>query len=195
MPTPAPKSKAKAQQSRDVHRRSRSRNTTPLSASSLSAIDAVHSPYLQTSFTAHAFPLSDTPVEDLFEGHGSSSSPPSAGTLRNITENIRSQILNAVKPRGGLCERLMRELSHKRKERTERTRQREMEERAAEERKKTLAVTPKKRGREDETRPLAVGAHGVARQNGTDAHTGKSYSLKDGVSTAISRIEANMTCP
>ena len=72
----------------------------------------------------------------------------------------------------------MRELSHKRKERVERTRQREMEERANEERKKNLAVTPKKRGREDDnnTRPPAVGAHGVARQDGTDGHTGKSFT-------------------
>jgi transcriptional adapter 3 len=144
-----------------------------MSASSLSAVDALHSPYLQTSFAPHIIPLSDTPVEDLFEGYGSSSQPPSASTLRNITENIRSQVLNTVKPRGELCERLMRELSSKRKERVERARQREMEERAAEERKKNTAVTPKKRGREDETRPPAVGAHGVARQDGTDGHAGK----------------------
>jgi transcriptional adapter 3 len=95
--------------------------------------------------------------------------------LRIITENIRSNLLNTIKPRGEVCERLMRELSHKKKERVERARQREMEEQAAAaaERKKNLTVTPKKRGREDETRPPAVGAHGVARQDGGDSHTGK----------------------
>jgi transcriptional adapter 3 len=142
-----------------------------MSASSLSAIDTVHSPYLQTSFNAHHV-LSDSPVEDLFEGNGSLSNPPSATTLRLVTENIRTQLLDTIKPRGEVCERLMRELSQKRKERIERTRLREMEERAAEERKKNLTVTPKKRAREDETRPLAVGAHGVARQDGVDVHTG-----------------------
>lgn len=171
MPTPAPKSKAKAH-SRDAHRRSRSRNTTPMSASSLSAIEPAHSPYLQTSLGAHHV-LSDSPVEDLFEGNGSSSNPPSASALRSITEHVRSNLLSTIKPRGEICERLMRELSHKRKERTERNRQRELEERAADERKKNLAVTPKKRGRDEESRPLAVGAHGVARQDGVDVHTGE----------------------
>lgn len=89
-------------------------------------------------------------------------------------------MLNTVKPRGELCERLMRELSNKRKERVERSRQREVEGRALEERKKNPpAVTPKKRGREEENanaRPMAVGAHGVAKQDGTVTHNGMSLS-------------------
>ena len=196
-PTPAPKSKGKASSSsRDAHhRRSRSRNTTPMSASSLSAVDApMHSPYLTTSFAAHAIPLSDSPVEDLFEGHGSSANPPSASTLRNIHENIRTQVLNTVKPRGEICERLMRELSHKRKERMERTRQREMDERAAEERKKNTAITPKKRGRDDDnTRPPAVGAHGVARQDGADNHGGE-YHIFNSVSPQLALLRTALDC-
>jgi hypothetical protein len=72
----------------------------------------------------------------------------------------------------------MRELSSKRKERVERTRQRELEERVQEESKKNPpAVTPKKRAREDDNaRPMAVGAHGVAKQDGTDNHNGMSLS-------------------
>jgi transcriptional adapter 3 len=174
MPTPVPgKGKGKAQQ-RDAnsHRRSRSRNSTPVSASSVSAIlDTPHSPYLQTSLNQYNN-LSNSPVDDIFDGSSSSSNPPSASTLRTITESVKTQLLNTIKPRGDICDRLMRELSSKRKERTERTRLRELAEREAEERKKLLSVTPKKRGREEE-RPLAVGAHGLARQDGVDVHTGE----------------------
>lgn len=71
----------------------------------------------------------------------------------------------------------MRELSSKKKERTERTRQRDIEmaeQEAANARRKEVivAVTPKKRSHDGESRPLAVGAHGLARQDGGDTQTG-----------------------
>jgi transcriptional adapter 3 len=175
MPTPgSAKGKGKAQ--RDA-RRSRSRNTTPLSSSSVSAaatIEPTHTPFLQTPLSG-SIVLSDTPIDDLFDGSSVSSNPPSAGTLRNITDSVKSQLLNTIKPREEICDRLMRELHSKKKERVERNRQREQQEiaeREAEERRQKLKVTPKKREREEE-RPLAVGAHGIARQDGvSDVHTG-----------------------
>jgi len=71
----------------------------------------------------------------------------------------------------------MRELARKRKERIEAEREREERERMDEDRRKrdTKKVIGKKRDREeieDETRPPAVGARGVARQDGVDVHQG-----------------------
>lgn len=175
MPTPA-SAKGKGKGQRDV-RRSRSRNTTPLSSSSASAaatIEPTHSPFLHTPLSGSVV-LSDSPIDDIFDGSSVSSHPPSATTLRTITESVRSQLLNTIKPRGETCDRLMRELHSKKKERVERNRQREQQEiveREAEERRQKLKVTPKKREREED-RPLAVGAHGIARQDGAgDVHTG-----------------------
>jgi hypothetical protein len=170
MPTPGPsKHKGKAQ-----HRDARSRNTTPASTSSVSQMaEPILTPYLQTSLSQHAT-LSNTPVDDIFDGSSSSNNPPSAITLRAITESVRTQLLNTIKPRSEICDRLMRELSSKTKDRAERTRLREIEnaEREAEERRKAIvSVTPKKRAH-DEDRPLAVGAHGLARQDGGETHTG-----------------------
>jgi transcriptional adapter 3 len=138
--------------------------------------EPILSPYLQTSLSQHAT-LSNTPVDDIFDGSTSSSNPPSAMTLRAITESVKTQLLNTIKPRSEICDRLMRELSSKRKERAERTRQREIEmaeQEAANARRKevVVAVAPKKRSHDGESRPLAVGAHGLAKQDGGDTHTG-----------------------
>jgi transcriptional adapter 3 len=175
---------ASAKGKQRAQRRSRSRNASPLSTSSVSAtVEASHGPYLQTPLSSATI-LSNTPVHDFFEGSSSSSNPPSASTLRNVLESVKSQLLNTIKPREETCDRLMRELSSKKKERLERVRQRERDqqeiaEREAEERKVkpkpvTVTVTPSKREREDE-QPLAIGAHRIARQDGvSDVHTGKS---------------------
>ncbi|KAF2401785.1 hypothetical protein EJ06DRAFT_474922 [Trichodelitschia bisporula] len=178
MPTPAPgkgKGKAARPQQQDVSaqapRRSRSRNSTPVSASSTSHTVETNPPYITTSLTSGPV-LSNSPVEDIFDAYSKAAgSPPSAGALRLITENVKSQLLGTVKPRIDTCERLIRELHMRRKERTERDRQRERMARDAEERRLTKArATPRKKDREEMARPLAVGAHGVARQDGVDLH-------------------------
>lgn len=181
MPTPGPsKAKVSKAQHRDGARRSRSRNTTPMSTSSVSRdAEPMLSPYLQTSLSQHAT-LSNTPVDDIFDGSSSSSNPPSAITLRAITESVRTQLLNTIKPRSEICDRLMRELSTKTKDRTERTRLRDIEmaeQEAANARRKEVivSVTPKKRSHDGDSRPLAVGAHGLARQDGGDNQTGMCY--------------------
>lgn len=190
MPTPGPQKLSKvtkAQHTKDAARRSHSRNTTPMSRSSVSRdADPILSPYLQTSLSQHAT-LSNTPVDDIFDGSSGSSNPPSAATLRAITESVKTQLLNTIKPRSEICDRLMRELSGKRKERTERTRQREIEmaeKEAANARRKDpiVAITPKKRSHDGEARPLAVGAHGIARQDGGDTQTGTDSIFEEVVS-------------
>ncbi|KAE9970891.1 hypothetical protein EG328_005990 [Venturia inaequalis] len=158
MPTPAPQKikVTKTQHTKDAARRSNSRNTTPMSTSSVSRdAEPILSPYLQTSLSQHAT-LSNSPVDDIFDGSSSSSNPPSAATLRGITESLRTQLLSIIKPRSEICDRLMRELSGKRKERTERTRQRDIEmaeQEAANARRKEVivAVTPKKRSHDAAT--------------------------------------------
>ncbi|TKX19376.1 hypothetical protein C1H76_8562 [Elsinoe australis] len=75
----------------------------------------------------------------------------------------------------------MRQLARKRKERVEFEREREERERMDEDRKRRDAkkVVGKKRDREemeDEGRPPAVGAHGLARQDGVDVHMGDGPS-------------------
>jgi hypothetical protein len=167
-------SKGKGKQAPRDPRRSRSRNTTPVSATSLSMApefaSTSSSPYLHTNLTLSTS-LSDTAVEDILNGGGTSSNPPSASTLRAIAELVKTQLLNVAQARGETCEKLIRELAVKKKERAERDRQREAEREAEERRRKLKKATPKKRDREED-RPLAVGAHGLARQDGVDVHKG-----------------------
>jgi transcriptional adapter 3 len=177
------KSKSKAQ-ARD--RQSLSRNTTPISSASASVVvvpkdmasrrtmDRSISPYLQTSLVHPsnlATKLSDSPVADIFDGSSSAFNIPSAGTLNAISESIRTQLLSIARLRDEACDRMIRELALRKKERVERDRIRDLEQakREADERRLQLkkATTTKKRDREEE-RPLAVGAHGVARQDGMD---------------------------
>jgi transcriptional adapter 3 len=80
--------------------------------------------------------------------------------------------LNIARLRDEACDRMIRELALRKKERVERDRRRDLEQakRDADERRMQQlkkASTPKKREREEE-RPLAIGAHGVARQDGRD---------------------------
>jgi hypothetical protein len=140
------------------------------------------SPYLQTSLSHPpnlSTRLSDSPVADIFDHSSSPTNIPSAGALNTIAENIRTQLLSVARLRDEACDRMIRELALRKKERMERERIQDLEQakRDADERRLQLkkATTPKKREREEE-RPLAVGAHGVARQDGRDgsgSHQGK----------------------
>lgn len=73
---------------------------------------------------------------------------------------------DVAKERSDRCDKGMRELSRKRKELFELAHQQELEEaRAEEERKEEMRKAQKKENAE--ARPLAVGAHGVAKQDGS----------------------------
>ncbi|KAF2664078.1 hypothetical protein BT63DRAFT_460379 [Microthyrium microscopicum] len=132
------------------------------------------SPYLHTSLTSPpdlATKLPDGPLNEIFDANSphSPNAIPSAQALTSISDSIKTQLLSIVKLREETSDLLMRELSGRQKERSERDQRRSMEKakREADERRQQLkkSSTPKKRDREEE-RPLAVGAHGVARQDG-----------------------------
>lgn len=170
------KSRNSKQQSRD--RRSRSRNTTPLSSGPESSPAPPQltgeSPYLRTNLSSLLVPHNSS-IENLIDRYSSGGNqPPSASSLNAIHDGVQNQVLVHVTNRGTACDRAMRELARKRKERIEAERHRDERERLDEERRKReKKMNSKKRDREemeDETRPPAVGAHGLARQDGVDVH-------------------------
>lgn len=171
MPPVSSKSKGGKAQPRD-NRRSRSRNTTPISTGPSVVIksEPSTSTYIQTPFTHFSVPL-DLTVEAIFERSGNSKDIPGAASLQAAHEAVKTQLLAHVKERAELCDRVMRELSKKRKERLEQEREKERSDREAEERRAKLKKEKRKRESQEE-RPPAVGAHGVARQDGVDVHKG-----------------------
>lgn len=128
-------------------------------------------------------------IEALIEQHSANTStPPSAIKLNALHDGILEQVLTNLEKRGDICNRGVRELAVKRKERHEAQRAREEEERIDEERRKRelKKVIGKKREREeteDETRPPTVGARGMARQDGVDVHKGGSSVPNPAAST------------
>ena len=122
--------------------------------------------------------------DDLLERHGSSTGIPDTKHLETLAADLR-QLAQLAELRGQVCDRGMRDLSHRRKERLSEEREKERENRDAEERKErfrreTVAQDAedervkngklkrrKERSTAREARPLAHGAHGVARQDGT----------------------------
>jgi transcriptional adapter 3 len=120
--------------------------------------------------------LFDVSVEDMLaKGGGSAQHIPSGTALNLMRESIQNTVMNHVKNRSDGSDRVLRELQKMRSQRTARDREREREKAAdkeAEERKHKLKKVSKKR-EPDEERPLAVGAHGVARQDGVGLHKGE----------------------
>lgn len=158
----APSSKSK---SKPRDRRSGSRNTTPLST--LSGGEPARNPYIVTPILVTPV-ISDTQTEDIINSRGAQTTPPAASDLRTISENVAKMLLEPMRTRGDRSNELIRELRVKEKDREQRDRIREQEAREAEERRiKMKKATPKKREREEEHhRPPAIGAHGLARQDG-----------------------------
>jgi transcriptional adapter 3 len=115
----------------------------------------------------------DVTIEELLERGGSASQIPSGAVLNNMRDSMTKKILDLVKSRTDDSDKLLRELQKLRSQNRhdrERARERAMD-KDAEDRKHKLKKV-KKREPEDE-RPLAVGAHGVARQDGVDVHKGE----------------------
>lgn len=92
-----------------------------------------------------------------------------------MQEDIKNDVLEPIRKRGETLDRLIREHSKKRKERAEQDRERDRMTRDAEERRHKLKKIKKHDNNADE-RPLAVGAHEVARQDGVDVHKGLNPS-------------------
>jgi transcriptional adapter 3 len=176
MPPVGGKGKGKA--SRE-HRRSRSRNTTPssIAASIIHPTGDTETSYLEIPI--NVLRVASSSYDDILERHGNTASIPDARLLDSIEIELK-KLGDLAELRGQACDRGMRELSKRRKERVEEERQREreleerneklrreaaarIEEDDEERKKKSNKVKKRKHGEE---RPLAQGAHGVVRQDG-----------------------------
>ena len=127
--------------------------------------------------------------DDILERHGGAGGIPDPSHLTIMAKDLK-QLSELASARSDTCNAGMRALSEKRKEALEEERQREQEARAREaEERETLKVLKQEPEEEDddirgrkggklkkkkersiarEERPLAVGAHGLARQDGLD---------------------------
>ncbi|KAF2189176.1 hypothetical protein K469DRAFT_701766 [Zopfia rhizophila CBS 207.26] len=166
---------------------SRSRNTTPIPSSNVQVTVEPTPPsasYLRTPMTVLSKDVGVTVEETLDQG-GSPSQIPSVASLNKMRETIQNTIMHHIRIRGEVSDRVLRELSRNKKQRLEHEREREREraDKEAEERKHKLKKVSKKREPEED-RPLAVGAHGVARQDGVDLHKDNSSTISSPISQA-----------
>ncbi|USW53765.1 Putative histone acetyltransferase subunit 3 [Septoria linicola] len=194
--------KATSATNRNAHRRSSSRQTTPLTEASTTpatatpsakdAPSATMTPYLKTSTAALI--SSDPSIEALIDRSNASvarpGDPPTVRELRMLHDTIRDTVNRFMSKRGEVCDRSMRQLVQRRKERlqeereqeaardAERARVKREEERAAKKEKnsskKRSADEMDVDGDEKERKEAlpSVGAHGLARQDGVGVHQG-----------------------
>ncbi|THV83177.1 hypothetical protein D6D29_04098 [Aureobasidium pullulans] len=167
----APSSKNTASSARPREKRSRSRATSPTSATATATATAIappssgSTPYLHTAHSSLMVP-SNLSIDALMDKHATNSTnPPSASSLHALHDSIHSHVLPNVRSRSDACDRSMRELSRKRKVRADQELDRERQEEEAEQRKRVRLSK-----KNDSHRPPAVGAHGLARQDGQDLH-------------------------
>jgi len=133
-------------------RRSSSRHSTPVSAltdttappTPLAAMSSTatataaattmpkESPYLHTPIPA-LLPPDSTTIESLIAGTTAKNhEPPTAKELHGLHDRIRDAVHKAMSRRGEVCDRAMRQLVQRRKERLQREREREAEREARE---------------------------------------------------------------
>jgi len=103
--------------------------------------------------------------DDILEQHAGGSSPPGAATLRRIMENLKLRS-EAVKVLSDESDKGLRLMSKRRKGLQELVREQELAEHEEEEARKEKLKRQKVRKDQGEERPLAVGAHALARQDG-----------------------------
>lgn len=169
MPAAQSKGKSKTGSSSRDARRSRSRNTTPIPSTSgvhQSVEPTTTSPSGMQSTLNHLGSPSSVFIEDIFNNGGHNAGIPSPEALHSMLEEVKNRFLPAQTTRSEANEKFMRHLMQRRKARLEHQHAEERADREAEERKHKLKKAKKREP--DEDRPLAVGAHGVARQDGTD---------------------------
>lgn len=185
-PSVANKNKGKAREGRQ----SRSRHTTPGSVVSM-ALSANVPAAVVSAFDfdlAAVFESASASYHDLLEQHGGGGSVPDSRSIGILAGELAS--LSALAgSRETACDRGMRELSARRKIRIEHDRDMEQANREAEEKAHLKRIAEddeiekahhsgktkrRKEGKPREERPLAHGAHSVARQDGLIK--GKHYS-------------------
>ena len=156
-------------QSRETRPSGSSRNTPVPGGSTVSVvIDAGTTAYLHTPLNHLLVPASAT-LEDILDRGGNSNTIPSATALSSMLQNVKTRVFNPTRMRGEVCDRGMRELARRRKERAEQELERERERMEQEASRKVKTKRSHTRKDKDEDRPPAVGAHGVARQDGGSA--------------------------
>jgi transcriptional adapter 3 len=154
----------------------RSRNTTPLPNVRTSVEPLSSNAYFRANLGALSKKC-DVTIEDILDRPGGSSQSaqpvPSSTLLISMREAIESKVLGNVQKRCDVSNSALRELQGLKKNRpSEREKERAADKDADERERKHKLKRIKKAAAEDE-RPLAVGAHGVARQDGVDLHKGK----------------------
>lgn len=185
--------------------------STPLTGNSATTAPTLprDTPYLHAP-TAVLISPSESSLETLIDKAGAAvpatkaGDPPTSKELHTLHDRIQDSLLKSIAKRGEACERYLRSVVQKRKERAQADREREAAEHAAVAAAKAAkaernaeadgAKKQKKAGRkrsrdemmdehgpdkaeerrEREGVPSAVGAHGVARQDGVRVHDGKS---------------------
>ena len=199
MPPVATKGKSKG-------RDARSRNTTPNSVVSNSAMPATVALTAYLGIDTARLMVSSSPqyaeMMERFEVKPGMAEPKH---LDNLIEQLH-QLSTAAKDRSQACYLAMTALSNKRKEIAEQERERERQEREAESRRARMrkeaeeadddAVIRKAgkiKKRKDrptmrDERPMALGAHGVARQDGMDVkQEGQTFPLEPNASGEASQ--------
>ena len=209
----APSASRKGTQARASRARSSSRHSTPLTdASPHTPPPATPSttggstttlpketPYTHTSTAALI--STEASIETLIDKSNGSASkagdPPGARDLHILHDKIQDTVNRIMTKRGEVCDRSMRQLAQRRKERQQMEREQEAaraeEERAKvkreeEEKKKEKRAPSKKRShdemdldedvKEKNDHPdglPSVGAHGLARQDGVGVHEGQYF--------------------
>lgn len=160
---------------------------------------ASETPYLHTSTAALI--SSEPSIEALIEktsSSGKQGDPPVARDLHGLHDKIRDSVNRFMTKRGEVCDRSMRQLVQRRKERAQEEREREAQRAEAErakikreedDKRKEKKTPSKKRSHDEmdidedpevkakrESLPN-VGAHGVARQDGVGVHQGRLASI------------------
>ncbi|KAF1974120.1 hypothetical protein BU23DRAFT_589164 [Bimuria novae-zelandiae CBS 107.79] len=150
----------------------RSRNTTPLPTVRSSAEPSSANSYFRANLSALSKKC-DVTIEEVLDRPGASSQSiqpvPSSTLLISMRETIESKVLGNVQKRCDVSNSALRELQSLKKNRPAHDREKERPgDKDQEERKHKLKKI--KKSTAEEERPLAVGAHGVARQDGVDVH-------------------------
>ena len=176
---------------RDQGRSSGSRNTTPSSnisaPISTSTTTAISTAFLEIPVSDLTIPK-DVSYDDILERHGGVGGIPDPKHLETMADNLKS-LSQRAQIRGQACDGAMRELVARQKEirlEDERVKEKAIKDKAAQEAaereslrkaaeeeegaksKKALKKKKKKEQSVKEERPLTHGAHGLAKQDGSD---------------------------
>ncbi|KAF1954494.1 hypothetical protein CC80DRAFT_475680 [Byssothecium circinans] len=163
----------------------RSRNTTPLPNVRTSVEPAATAAsYFSKPLTALSRKC-DVAVEEILDRGGSSiQQVPSGAALIGMRDAIESKVLANVQKRCDVSNAALRELqSLKKNNRSSHDRDKERTPKKESEEHRQKLKKLGKRAPEDE-RPLAIGAHGVARQDGVDLHKDNSSTISSPMSQA-----------